>query len=406
MIPNTERLPEGWHRVRFDRFLNRLERKLFLDDVQTYNCAGVRWYGMGAFLREQLTGSEIKRKQQWMLKAGDVVYNKLFAWKGSFAVADTSVDGCIVSDKFPTYEIDPNLIDSKFLSYFFRTAEIARQAQNLSKGAAAISKLTLNPPQFWDLTIPLPPLAEQRRIVARIETVAARIAEARGLRREAVEEAAALISARISCAFNDIQIKGHLGDVLLEKPRNGWSARCDNLEGGTPVLTLSAVTGFQYRENAFKRTSEITSAAAHYWLQKGDLLITRSNTPELVGHAAIYNGKPNPCIYPDLMMKLVINHDQADINFVHRWLQSTTVRDFIRRSAKGTSPTMKKISQAVVSAIPFPSQLSSKEQRRIVAHLDALQAQVDALKALQAVTSAELDALLPALLDKAFRGEL
>lgn len=46
------------------------------------------------------------------------------------------------------------------------------------------------------------------------------------------------------------------------------------------------------------------------------------------------------------------------------------------------------------------------EQRRIVAELDALQAEVDALKRLQAETAAELDALLPAILDKAFKGEL
>ena len=53
--------------------------------------------------------------------------------------------------------------------------------------------------------------------------------------------------------------------------------------------------------------------------------------------------------------------------------------------------------------IPFPP---LSEQRRIVAELDALQAEVDALKRLQAETAAELAALLPALLDRAFNGEL
>lgn len=46
------------------------------------------------------------------------------------------------------------------------------------------------------------------------------------------------------------------------------------------------------------------------------------------------------------------------------------------------------------------------EQRRIVAELNALQAQVDGLKRLQSDTAAELDALLPAILDRAFKGEL
>ncbi len=46
------------------------------------------------------------------------------------------------------------------------------------------------------------------------------------------------------------------------------------------------------------------------------------------------------------------------------------------------------------------------EQRRIVTELDALQAQMDALKKLQSDTAAELDALLPSILDKAFTGNL
>ena len=50
--------------------------------------------------------------------------------------------------------------------------------------------------------------------------------------------------------------------------------------------------------------------------------------------------------------------------------------------------------------IPMP------EQRPIVAHLDELQAKVDALRRLQAETGAELDALMPAVLDRAFKGEL
>jgi type I restriction enzyme S subunit len=65
---------------------------------------------------------------------------------------------------------------------------------------------------------------------------------------------------------------------------------------------------------------------------------------------------------------------------------------------------------------PFPTEAGHKqiavvlpslsEQRRIVEHLDALQAKVDALKAMQSQTAAELDALLPSILDRAFKGEL
>jgi type I restriction enzyme S subunit len=66
---------------------------------------------------------------------------------------------------------------------------------------------------------------------------------------------------------------------------------------------------------------------------------------------------------------------------------------------------MKNISKEKVLALSLPP-FALPEQRRIVSELDALQAEVDALKRLQAETAAELDALLPAILDRAFKGEL
>jgi type I restriction enzyme, S subunit len=399
-------LPKGWHLARFDEIFHRIERKIVIDDSSHYDCVGVRWYGIGAFVRERLSGMNIARKQQWIIKSGDIVYNKLFAWKNAFAIADISVDGCIVSDKFPTYTADLSMIDPQFLSYYFRIPDLGWQAQVLSKGGAAISKLTLNPPQFWDLMIPLPPLKEQQRIVARIQELIAKIEWARELQMEAEKDAEDLISSFLSSQLENIPLNSTLNNVLLEKPRNGWSARCDNLETGVPVLSLGAVTGFTYRKTEFKRTSESTSEFAHYWLEPGDLLITRSNAPDLVGHAAIYDGSPSPCIYPDLMMRLKIKEHIADKRFVHCWLRSTPVREYIRNAIKGTSPTMGKISQDTVMNIPFPSQLSIQRQHHIVLAVENLESAANHLKALQSEASAELNILLPSIFSQAFKGEL
>jgi type I restriction enzyme, S subunit len=65
-----EQWPDGWRLSRFDELLKRVERKIILDDTALYNCVGVHWYGLGAFVREQLLGLNISRKQQWIIKAG------------------------------------------------------------------------------------------------------------------------------------------------------------------------------------------------------------------------------------------------------------------------------------------------------------------------------------------------
>ena len=69
-------------------------------------------------------------------------------------------------------------------------------------------------------------------------------------------------------------------------------------------------------------------------------------------------------------------------------------------------PTVKGIASKRLKQNFTAHRVSTEKQRRIVAYLDGLQAKVDALKKLQAETAAELDALMPSILDKAFRGEL
>jgi len=116
-------------------------------------------------------------------------------------------------------------------------------------------------------------LKEQERIADKIDGLANRIDRCRTLRKASFHEVSTLLKARLNTLASGFRQLGKFGEVLDGKPRNGWSARCDNAEGGTPVLTLSAVTGFHYDSTAYKRTSLPTVPDAHYWVRKGDLLL-------------------------------------------------------------------------------------------------------------------------------------
>jgi type I restriction enzyme S subunit len=396
----------GVPHIRFENIMRPNRRPYELGPTEDANLVGMRLYGQGPFHRELKAASKIQKKSHYVIRENDVIYNKLFAWKGTFGVVPAEFDGMFVSDKFPTYSLDTGLVDRDYLRWYFRFPPLWEQARQMSTGSAALSKLTLNPPRFLDLTIPLPSLPEQQRVVARLNYLAARIVKARLLQRHAAEVCRALRKAMLREMSEDSGTPGHLSRVLLSKPRNGWSARCDNDQSGTAILTLSAVTHFQYDSTAFKRTSEPTDVNAHYWLNEGDLLITRSNTPQLVGHAAIYSGEPNPCIYPDLMMRLAVDTTKADPAFVWYWLQTPLARRFIEVNAKGTSHTMKKISQGVVMDIPFPEHISLEEQRLAVKKLNLSQLKIESALGHGTKAAAALDAALPSILDRAFRGAL
>jgi type I restriction enzyme S subunit len=295
-------------------------------------------------------------------------------------------------------------LNPKFAFYYLRSPYCIEyfESSRLKGVIGGITNTFIN-----DILIPIPPLSEQNRIVTRIDKLTRRVQEIRRLRREAATEAALLMQERIDKLLTGLTEKFFpLRHFLIDKPRNGWSPPGNSFAShGVPVLTLSAVTGFNYEGSKIKWTSSPTRLDAHYWLKLGELLITRSNTPELVGHAAIYDGKPAPCICPDLIMKMTVDPAKADTRFVHFWLQASIARIYLMTRARGTSGSMKKINQGHVEGIPVPG-IPVEQQRRIVEYLNGLQGKADDLKRLQAETEAELAAFTPALLAKAFRGDL
>lgn len=165
-------------RVCFRDIFERVERPLIVTPGEEYNCVGVRWWGKGAFIRERKRGEEIKKQKQFEIYDGDITYNKLFAWRGAFAIADSSLSGCIVSDKFPTYRLISDDVLPEYLMIIFQSHGLASAAAAKSTGMAAISKFTLNPPKFWELSIPLIGLEQQHKIVDLVAGFDKRFAEA------------------------------------------------------------------------------------------------------------------------------------------------------------------------------------------------------------------------------------
>lgn len=135
------------------------------DGDEKYPLVGVRWWGKGVFIREEKKGHNIKRKRHYRLKKNQVIYNKLFAWRGAFTVVDSIANGCFVSDKFPTYTLIDGSVSLDFLRLIFTSRRLAKEAEARSVGSVAISKFTLNPPKFLDLPIRILTYEQQNKIV-------------------------------------------------------------------------------------------------------------------------------------------------------------------------------------------------------------------------------------------------
>lgn len=401
--------------VTFSNIMERVERRIMLDDSEEYNCVGVRLYGHGAFVRETKQGSLIKRKQQYILRAGDVVYNKLFAWKGTFAIADSLVDECIVSDKFPTYRLNQQIVKPEYLALWFRSPQLAYEAQLLSKGAAALSKLTLNPPDFWKLPIPLPQMEEQERIIKRVGEMLRKCAfikssrsafdaVVQGRRAGIGSEVRLLMTAALRSLNEAMSSRlGVLDEVLTLRPRSGPSFPCSEGGQGIPVVMPSALGGFRYDRS--KRLFGIGGERLNRAdiLAPGDILISRGNKRDQVGLCIVYSSEER-VTYANLLMKMQVDRSKVNPAFVKYWIMTPVTRTYILQNTKGTSPSIQKINQQALVKMPFPIGVSLVEQEQWVKKLDRIFDKVDLCENLLRCQSADVERLVPAILSQAFRG--
>ena len=257
-----------------------------------------------------------------------------------------------------------------------------------------------------DLELPTT-LSEQRRIVARIESLAARVNEAQRLR----EEAIVLSKVLQSRAFDGLLAERKfdylpLKDILGAPLQNGLSIPASGIgQEGILFAKVGMVNTGKMNPRETKRVNIELSKESTFWMKQGDIFVSRGNSLELVGRAAVYNGIPNDCAFPDLLIWIRVDNTKIDPQYIVYFFQTIEARKYIESQASGTSPSMKKVSQPKLEGMPIPVP-PLDEQRRIVAYLDSLQAKVDELRRLQSESERELSALMPSILDKAFKGEL
>ncbi len=152
--------------------VEEVTRYVDLVDDQEYACAGVRLHGLGVFIRERKLGVEILKKHvQHAVSAGDIVYSTLFAGKGAFAVADHSVEGAILSEKFPTFRLKDQRIHPDYLGWLFRSGQLSRIAETQTTGIAAFSLSHLSKRKFLALRVPVPSLDRQSTVIGACEAV-------------------------------------------------------------------------------------------------------------------------------------------------------------------------------------------------------------------------------------------
>jgi type I restriction enzyme, S subunit len=295
-------------------------------------------------------------------------------------------------------------IDTRWVLYALMALPTRTWATSRIRG---VGRPRLGMAGIRQIPVPVPPSAEQRRIVAVVESHLSSLGNAREVLSKALTLARKLHQSVLDDAIDHLGRvpTRSLGSILREPLRNGHSARTSEDKSGIRTLTLSAVTNNEFSDRYTKMKVVDPSRVVDLWLEPGDILIQRSNTPELVGTSALYRGAQDWAIFPDLLIRARVAADEFLPAFVQLILSGSRARSYMKSSARGLAGSMPKIDQAVVENVGVPV-ISRCRQEEVVDMVQFLQADVARMISSVRAALSRQSNLRRAILNEAFVGRL
>jgi type I restriction enzyme S subunit len=314
-----------------------------------------------------------------------------------------------------------NILPRFILSYYLSPSFYQMFSESMTGIIGGISAA-----KFSELIIPLPPLAYQNKLVAKVDELMALCDRLEAQTESSIQAHQLLVETLLATLSNakdadelkdtwqtisqyfDLlfttqasinQLKktiielatngniisfinnsksGILKNYLAFGPRNGLSPKESAQKTRHKVLKLGATSYGQLDLKQTKYVNVDIKDESHLWLRAGDILLQRGNSHNYVGSNILIQHDVENIIYPDLMMKLVVSNEVTP-SYVSMWLKSPIARQYMWDRMTGTSGTMPKISKVIVENIPIivpPINI----QNDVVAKVDELMALCDSLK--------------------------
>lgn len=294
-----------------------------------------------------------------------------------------------------------SVCDARWLAYMLATPSMFDQSKEIATGTA---QLTVPLTGLRNLTLPAMSLAEQRRIVAKLDALTARLDRARAELDRVPVLAANLRKETLRNAFGqgapDVPVKDLISDI-----RYGTAKKCDYGGGAVPVLRIPNVQGGRIDLTDMKSADFDAKELAKLKLVQGDILVIRSNgSLDLVGRSAIVDDGAAGMLFAGYLIRMRVDPSKCLPEYLHHFLQSPAARETLTMGAKSTTGVNNVNAQQLQAlAVPLPD-LST--QASLVQTIEQAFTRADRLEAEATRARTLLDRLEAAILARAFRGEL
>jgi type I restriction enzyme S subunit len=300
-----------------------------------------------------------------IVQAGDVVMNRLGKPHGSVGV---SLRRGITSPAYWVMEIDRNRAYPPFVHHLLRSKHMVREYERLGK--------YMPPNQFdisWDafrsIEVPFPPLDEQRRIADFLDAETGRIDQLTALQHMVEISVEARTIAQLDLKIDELtRIYGTLPfRRMIWTIEQGISPQCDNFPAGPEdwgVLKVSAVKNGAFSEGENKQLPADIQPERRYEIRSGDLLITRANTPQLVGAGAVVDSPRPKLMLCDKIFRIVTTGDLMP-EFLVLVSLGTRIRAMCAEASHGASQSMANLKTEEIKRWPIPAAPLSVQQATV-----------------------------------------
>ncbi len=388
--------------IQIKEFLTRNKTAITVQDEITYQRVTIRVRNGGVIPRDEVKGTEIGTKKQFRVSAGQFILSKIDARNGAMGIIPENLDGAIVTQDFLAYDIDTTKINPQYLVLVSTTKQFLDFCQSCSSGTT--NRQRVNEDKFLNIQIPLPPLAEQNKLVEeyhkRIDLIKCsndKISSIRfGIDKYLLKNLGCDSADKSDRTNNKIltffsfcdisrwdvfnlqyQIQSHLyktiplKGLITCKPKYGASYKTVNKHSDIRYIRITDINEDGTLNNDFVSADGYNS---QYLLQENDFLIARSGNT--VGKTFLYQNKYGKAIYAGYLIKFVIDTKLIDPLYLLYYTKSSIYKKWILANMRVSAQPNINSEQYLESPIIVPP---IDKQRDIVEHISTMLQRIETL---------------------------
>lgn len=320
-----------WPMVKLGKVLKQSKKIKFAQNPLEEKLISVQLYGKGAIQRITSPEKAPRPFNGFIGREGQIVYSRIWARKGAIAKINQDLDGVVVTNEFPLFDVLPTA-NVDYLIQAFQSPQFKSKLEMAGSGTSGQNRIKET--AFLALEVPLPPLGEQKRIAE----ILGRVNYAIQSLDSQIQFIESLPNKIFEFFFNEEHRRGKRPSStianFISNTQYGISKKAAE-SGAIPILRMGNITySGQIDRSELKYIDLTDKEIDKYTLQDGDLLFNRTNSVELVGKTAVFEENLDQKVsYAGYLIRARTNAD-SNPYYVSGYLNSPGGKAQLRLRAK------------------------------------------------------------------------